>query len=44
MAVGKEQNMVDAARWARTGRRVEPDPAWAGAVEERYQEFIELSP
>jgi xylulokinase len=44
MAVGKEQNMVDAARWARTGRRVEPDPAWLGAVEERYQEFIELSP
>jgi xylulokinase len=44
MAVGKEQNMVDAARWARTGRRVEPDRAWLGAVEERYREFIELSP
>ncbi len=44
MAVGLETNMADACRWARTGRRVEPDPAWAGAVAARYDEFLALSP
>jgi xylulokinase len=39
MAAGLEDSMADAARWARTARRVEPDPAWAGPMEERYQEF-----
>jgi xylulokinase len=44
MAVGLETNMADARRWARTGRRVEPDPAWAAAVAARYDEFVALSP
>lgn len=42
MAAGLETTIADAARWARTGRIVEPDPAWASAVEERYQRFLEL--
>jgi xylulokinase len=44
MAVGLEENMVDGSRWARVGRRVEPDPRWANAVADRYQEFRALSP
>jgi xylulokinase len=44
MALGLEKNMVDGSRWARVGRRVEPDPRWANAVADRYQEFRALSP
>lgn len=44
MALGLEKQMVDASRWARIGRRVEPDPAWVGAVADRYDEFLALSP
>lgn len=43
MAVGLETTIADAARWARTERIVEPDPAWASAVEDRYQRFQELA-
>ncbi len=42
MAAGLETTIADAARWARTERIVEPEPAWAGAVEDRYQRFLEL--
>jgi xylulokinase len=42
MAVGLETSIGDAARWARTEDIVDPDPAWAGAVEDRYQRFLEL--
>ncbi|BBZ49421.1 xylulose kinase [Mycobacterium heidelbergense] len=42
IAVGLETTIADAARWASTGCVVEPDPAWAGAVEDRYQRFLEL--
>jgi xylulokinase len=41
MAAGRESGVADAARWARYGGRVEPDPAWAGAVAERYAFFRE---
>ncbi|HEX6311397.1 MAG TPA: FGGY-family carbohydrate kinase, partial [Acidimicrobiia bacterium] len=34
--------MTEARRWARTGRRVEPDARWADAVQERYQRFLQL--
>jgi xylulokinase len=34
--------MVDGRRWARTGRRVEPDPEWETAVAVRYEEFSQL--
>lgn len=43
MAAGLESSMADAARWARTGRQVEPDPAWVGPVAQRYARFRELS-
>jgi xylulokinase len=44
MSLGLETNMVDGSRWARTGRRVEPDALWASAVADRYDEFLALSP
>jgi sugar (pentulose or hexulose) kinase len=42
MAVGLETSIADAARWASTARIVEPDPAWAAAIDYRYQRFLEL--
>lgn len=42
MAAGLETSIADAARWARTERVVEPDPAWAAPTEDRYQRFLEL--
>lgn len=42
MAAGLETSIADAARWARTARVVEPRPAWATAVEDRYHRFLEL--
>ncbi|OBK51803.1 FGGY-family carbohydrate kinase [Mycobacterium sp. 1081908.1] len=43
MAAGLETSITDAGRWARIERVVEPDPAWASAVEDRYRRFLELS-
>jgi xylulokinase len=43
MAAGLESSINDAARWASTERIVDPHPAWADAVEDRYQRFLELS-
>lgn len=43
MAAGLETDMIDARRWARIGRRVEPDPSWAQAVKARYTRFLELA-
>jgi len=42
MAAGLETTIADAARWVRTERTVEPDPAWAVPIEDRYQRFLEL--
>ncbi|OBB93572.1 FGGY-family carbohydrate kinase [Mycobacterium sp. 852002-30065_SCH5024008] len=42
MAAGLETSIADAARWVSTERVVEPDAAWAAAVEDRYQRFLEL--
>jgi xylulokinase len=42
MAVGLESIITDAARWASTERVVDPQPAWATAVEDRYRRFLEL--
>jgi xylulokinase len=39
MAAGLESSLNDAARWARTGHTVEPDPAWVPAVSDRYRRF-----
>jgi xylulokinase len=43
VAAGLESRATDARRWARTGHRVDPDPAWIGPVEERYARFLVLS-
>ena len=36
--------MLDARRWARVARTVEPDPRWRAAMDDRYGRFIDLSP
>jgi xylulokinase len=43
VAAGLESSMTDGARWARTSHRVEPDPAWARAVEDRYARYRQLA-
>jgi len=43
VAAGLETNMADGSRWARTARTVEPDPAWATAVSDRYARFLEIA-
>jgi len=43
MAAGLETNMADARRWARAGRVVDPDPAWAAAVADRYARFCDVA-
>jgi xylulokinase len=45
IAAGLEEPaaMTEGRRWARTGRRVEPDARWAAAVAARYEEFLELT-
>jgi sugar (pentulose or hexulose) kinase len=36
---GLESTPTDGWRWARTSRRVEPDPGWVGPCAERYRRF-----
>ncbi|TDH53955.1 xylulose kinase [Mycobacterium eburneum] len=43
MAVGLESSMTDAARWAGIEATVDPDPAWASAMADRYGRFLELA-
>jgi xylulokinase len=43
LAAGLETSMTDAARWAATGRVIEPDPAWTSAADDRYHRFLELA-
>ena len=40
---GLESSMTDARRWARTARRVEPDPVWQAATAARYERFRQLT-
>ena len=44
MAAGLETSLDDSRRWARTGRRFDPDPVWAAAAARRYRRFEELGP
>jgi xylulokinase len=44
MAAGLETQLEGADRWARVGRRVEPDDRWMEATRRRYERFLELSP
>jgi xylulokinase len=43
MALGLEGRIHEASRWARTARRVEPDPRWQPAVERRYEQWRETA-
>jgi xylulokinase len=43
VAAGLERSMIDASRWVRYGRRVEPDPAWRNPCDDRYQRFLEVA-
>jgi xylulokinase len=43
VTAGLEARAEDAARWARTERRVEPDAVWREAAEARYRRFLALS-
>jgi xylulokinase len=42
MAAGLEPSLEGSARWARPGRRIEPDPAWQEATDARYRRFTAL--
>ena len=44
MAAGLETSFDAAGGWARAGRRIEPDPAWAAAASLRYEQFEALGP
>ncbi|HEY5096526.1 MAG TPA: FGGY-family carbohydrate kinase [Acidimicrobiales bacterium] len=44
MAAGLETSFDAAQAWARVGRRIEPDPAWATAADHRYRRFQSLGP
>jgi xylulokinase len=43
VAAGLAPDASGASRWARTGRRVEPDPAWRAGCHARYRRFVELT-
>jgi xylulokinase len=43
LSAGLETDLAAASRWARTERRVEPHPDWAGPVAERYRTFRSLA-
>jgi xylulokinase len=43
LAAGLETDATAARRWARTDRRVEPDPTWTDACTTRYHRFRELA-
>lgn len=43
MALGAVTNFEDASTWARTGKIIDPDPAWVPATSERYQRFRQLA-
>ncbi len=42
IAAGLETTIADATRWVCTECIVEPNPAWAVAIQDRYQRFLEL--
>jgi xylulokinase len=43
VAAGLETDVNDAARWAATGRVIEPDGRWAAGAAERYRRFRQVS-
>lgn len=43
VTAGLEESTSGAARWARTDRRVDPDPAWAAPADRRFRRFLDLT-
>jgi xylulokinase len=43
VAAGLEDSMAGASRWARYGRRVEPDARWQAACDDRYARFLHVA-
>jgi xylulokinase len=43
MALGLEQGMHEARRWARTARTVAPDPSWTDSCAARYDRYRRLA-
>jgi xylulokinase len=43
VTAGLEESSADAGRWAHHGPRVEPDPRWVAAADERYTRYRELA-
>lgn len=44
MAAGLVSSFDAASHWARSGTRIDPDPAWSAAAGARYSRFEELGP
>ena len=44
MAAGLETELDGADRWAKVGRRIEPDPVWVEAARQRYARFLDYLP
>jgi len=44
MAAGLETDLAGADRWAKVGRRIEPDPEWVEAARQRYARFLDCLP
>jgi xylulokinase len=44
MAAGLETDLGGADRWAKVGRRIEPDPVWAAEARQRYARFLDCLP
>jgi xylulokinase len=42
MAAGLEPSLEGSTRWARRGARIEPDPRWQQAADQRFQRFVAL--
>ncbi|CAB4802840.1 unannotated protein [freshwater metagenome] len=43
VAAGEVPDASGAGKWARVGKRIEPDSAWSEAALNRYERFVELS-
>ncbi len=44
MAAGLDTSFGAASDWARSGAKIDPDPAWAAAAAVRFEQFEALSP
>ncbi len=44
MAAGLESELDGADRWAKVGRRIEPDPTWVEGARRRYARFVDCLP